>query len=106
MPPQGRLADNSNVGAYGHGCPACPHNCTGPAIMGSPNVKVNGLPALRVNDMGIHAACCGPNMWVAAAGSGTVFINGLAAHRKDDADTHCGGNGKLIVGSPDVITGG
>ena len=106
MPPQARLGDLSQIQADAHGCPGCPHPAVGPAIMGSPNVNVNGMPAVRVTDMGVHAACCGPNMWTAQAGSGTVNINGLKAHRKDDADTHCGGSGKMIQGSPDVITGG
>ena len=106
MPPQGRLMDNSQVPADAHACPACPHPATGPAIMGSPDVLVNNLPALRVGDMGVHAVCCGPNMWTAAAGSGTVMINGKPAHRQGDSDTHCGGSGQLIAGSPDVITGG
>ncbi len=56
--------------------------------------------------MGMHAACCGPNMWTASAGSGTVNINGKAAHRKDDAQQHCGGNGTMNTGSSDVIVGG
>ena len=106
MPPQGRVSDISTVPADVHGCPACPHPCMGPATKGSPNVKVNKLPALRVTDTGIHAACCGPNTWVAKAGSGTVFINSLKAHRLGDADQHCGGMGKLTAGSPNVITGG
>ena len=62
--------------------------------------------ALRQGDHGIHAACCGPNTWTAQAGSGTVKINGQGAHRLGDADTHCGGTGKLIEGSPNVIVGG
>ena len=80
--------------------------CVGPAINGSPNVYVNKRPALRVNDPGIHAACCGPNTWNAAMGSGTVHINNLPAHRQDDMTVHCGGVGKLIEGSGDVKTGG
>jgi len=59
-----------------------------------------------VGDPGIHAPCCGPNSWTATAGSGTVLINNMPAHRMGDQDTHCGGVGKLIEGSPDVITGG
>jgi uncharacterized Zn-binding protein involved in type VI secretion len=106
MPPQGRLGDKSFVPADAHGCVACPHPCTGPAIMGSPNVNVNSRPALRVGDPGIHMACCGPNTWKASAGSGTVFINNKAAHRLGDADQHCGGQGKLIEGSNNVIVGG
>jgi uncharacterized Zn-binding protein involved in type VI secretion len=106
MPGQCRLGDNSQIQADAHGCPACPHPAVGPAIMGSPNVNVNSRPAVRVDDIGIHAACCGPNMWTAQAGSGTVNINGKAAHRMNDADTHCGGTGKMIEGSSNVITGG
>jgi len=102
---QGRLGDISKADSDAHGCPACPHTVQGPAILGSPTVNVNGMPALRVTDMGVHMACCGPNMWTATQGSGTVFINGLAAHRKDDGDMHCGGQGKMIQGSPDVYTG-
>jgi len=106
MPPQARLGDKSNVPADAHGCPACPHPCVGPAIKGSPDVMVNGRPAVRVTDKGIHMACCGPNQWQAAAGSGTVMINNLAAHRLGDQDTHCGGTGQMIEGSNNVITGG
>ena len=106
MPPQSRVSDLSNVPADAHGCPACPHPCIGPAISGSPDVNVNSLPAFRVGDPGVHAACCGPNNWTAQAGSGTVNINGKKAHRAGDADTHCGGSGTMVNGSGDVITGG
>lgn len=106
MPAQGRVGDKSQCPADAHGCPACPHPCIGPAIAGSPNVNVNGLPAVREGDKGIHAACCGPNSWTAAAGSGTVFINSKPAHRMGDAVTHCGGSGHLIEGSNNVMVGG
>ena len=106
MPPQGRLGDKSEVPGDSHGCPGCAHACVGPAVEGSPDVNVNAMPALRVGDPGVHSACCGANTWVAAAGSGTVFINGKAAHRLNDQDTHCGGTGKMIEGSDNVITGG
>ncbi len=43
------------------------------------------MPALRVTDTGIHAACCGPNTWTAQAGSSTVFINGKPAARNGHA---------------------
>jgi uncharacterized Zn-binding protein involved in type VI secretion len=102
---QGRLGDLSRADSDAHGCPACPHTVTGPAIVGSPNVYVNSMPALRVDDMGVHAACCGPNMWRATRGSSVVFINGFAAHRKDDQDMHCGGPGQLTQGSPNVFVG-
>ncbi len=88
--------------ADAHGCPACPHPCIGPAIAGSPDVMVNNLPALRVGDPGMHAACCGPNTWTAQAGSGTVFINSIKAHRLGDKDTHCGGSGQMVDGSSNV----
>ncbi|HEY3806610.1 MAG TPA: PAAR domain-containing protein [Kofleriaceae bacterium] len=106
MPPQGRLGDKSQVPVDAHGCPACPHPALGPAIVGSPNVNCNSRPSLRVNDTGVHAACCGPNTWEAVAGSGTVFINGQAAHRLGDATKHCGGPGHLIEGSSNVMVGG
>jgi uncharacterized Zn-binding protein involved in type VI secretion len=106
MPPQSRLSDLGKVDSDAHGCPACPHPAVGPIITGSPNVLVNNLPAARVDDIGVHAACCGPNMYQCTKGSGTVLINDKGAHRKDDDQQHCGGQGKSIMGSPDVITGG
>ena len=106
MPPQARLGDKSNIPMDSHGCPACPHPAVGPAVQGSPNVMVNGRPAVRVGDKGVHAACCGPNMWTAAAGSSTVMINNMQAHRLGDKDTHCGGNGQMIEGSNNVMSGG
>jgi len=88
-----------------HGCPACPHPAIGPAITGSPVVTVNGRPALRVDDLGVHAACCGTNSWTATQGSLTVFIDGKGAHRMTDQNRHCGGMGQLIEGSQNVIVG-
>ena len=105
MPGQGRLGDKAQISADAHGCPGCPHPGIGPAIAGSPDVFVNGRPALRVDDVGIHAACCGGNMWKAQQGSATVFINGKAAYRLNDPSKHCGGQGQLIEGSSDVIVG-
>lgn len=105
MPAQGRLGDNSFAPADSHGCPACAHPVIGPAIQGSGDVFVNMLPALRVGDAGVHAACCGPNTWTAVKGSGTVIINYKAAHRLGDKDAHCGGDGKLVQGSPNVFVG-
>jgi uncharacterized Zn-binding protein involved in type VI secretion len=106
MPQQSRRGDNSRVPEDSHGNDCCPHDCIGPAESGSPDVKVNNRPALRVTDVGIHAKCCGENVWVAKAGSSTVLINGLKAHRKGDLDEHCGGPGFMVEGSEDVITGG
>ncbi len=107
MPPQCRLGDCSQAPVDAHGCPACPHpSPTGPAIMGSPTVFVNGMPAVRKDDIGVHAVCCGPNMWTAKMGSSSVKINGKPAHRVGDMDQHCGGVGQMIMGSPNVIVGG
>ena len=49
-------------------------------VTGSPDVFVNGHPAVRVGDK----TECGD---VAAQGSASVFINNLAAHRIGDATT-------------------
>jgi uncharacterized Zn-binding protein involved in type VI secretion len=106
MPGQCRLGDKSNVPADAHGCPACPHPAVGPAIIGSPNTNVNKRPAIRVDDTGVHMACCGPNTWTAMKGSATVFINNKPAHRMGDMDRHCGGIGQMIEGSTNVIVGG
>ena len=105
MPGAARLGDTAQISSDAHGCPGCPHPGTGPAIMGSPTVNINGKPAVRKTDMGMHAACCGPNMWTANAGSGTVKINDLAAFRQNDATQHCGGSGTQTDGSSDVIVG-
>jgi uncharacterized Zn-binding protein involved in type VI secretion len=102
----GRLGDRSQTPADSHGCPACPHAAIGPAVMGSPNVFVNGRPALRTGDEGIHVVCCGPNKWTAAGGTPRVWINGRPAFRMHDQAQHCGGMGYLIEGSPNVWFGG
>jgi len=101
-----RLGDKAQIQQDAHGCPGCPHPGVGPAIVGSANVMINGRPAVRVDDVGIHAICCGPNMWSAAQGSTTVLINGKPAVRNSDQTRHCGGQGKMIEGSDDVIIGG
>lgn len=106
MPPQSRVTDQAFNPADAHGCPACPHPVIGPGTSGSPNILVNGLSPLRIGDPGIHAACCGPNSWVVAAGSSSVTFNDIPAARLNDMTTHCGGVGSLKMGSPNVITGG
>ena len=105
LPAQGRLGDNANCPSDGHGNICCSHNVTGPATAGSPNVHVNGMPALRMGDPGVHSSCCGGNEWVAMGCSMTVHINGIGAHRLGDATQHCGGSGILIQGSMNVIVG-
>ncbi len=98
--------DKSQITACVHGCPICPHPAIGPAIIGSPDVMTNSMPSLRVGDKGMHAVCCNKNTWEATKGSGTVFINSKAAHRLGDDDQHCGGMGKLVEGSSNVVVGG
>jgi uncharacterized Zn-binding protein involved in type VI secretion len=67
---------------------------------------INGLPAARQDDLGFHAACCGPNIFNVKQGSSTVNVNGKPAARMGDPSKHCGGNGTLQGGSSDVIVGG
>lgn len=106
MPEVGRLGDVAVCQADAHGCPACPHNVTGPAVQGSPNVTVNSLPVVRQGDMGVHMVCCAGNTWTAQKGSSTVFVNGMPVMRKGDMVQHCGGAGKLNAGSANVNVGG
>ena len=105
VPQAGRLGDKAMVPVDAHWCLLCPHVCIGPAITGARTVFINYRPALRVTDKGIHAACCGPNLWTAIQGSATVIIASQPAHRLGDMNQHCGGIGRLIEGSSDVIIG-
>lgn len=105
MKPQGRVGDISETTSDTHAHPCCAHICTGPAICGSEDVLVNGLPALRINDTGIHSTCCGANVWQATEGATGVLINDQRAHREGDRTQHCGGAGRLITGSPNVLIG-
>lgn len=106
MPKASRISDEANCPSDSHGKICCPHNVTGPAINGSPNVNINGLKALRLNDPGTHSECCGSNTWNCTEGSSTVFINGLPAVRQGDKTTHCGGTGNMVSGSDNVSIGG
>lgn len=88
------------LGSY-HVCPkttgTVPH-VGGVAIMGSPDVFIGGMPAIRVGDTFI---CIGPPD-AAAEGSASVFINGKAAVRVGDGTRHSGkvvfGNGTVLIG--------
>lgn len=103
MKPAGRVGDIAFCPSDSHGCPGCAHPVQGPAIQGSPNVLINDLPALRVGDPGIHAACCGGNKWRAKEGASTVIVNNKRLFRQGDATKHCGGTGKLMMGSANVL---
>jgi uncharacterized Zn-binding protein involved in type VI secretion len=102
MPAAARLGDMAQVDADAHGCPACPHSAIGPITTGSPDVLVNGKPAARQGDLGMHAVCCGPNLFSIAKGSPTVYVNGKPFARMNDKTDHCGGSGPIKEGSPDV----
>lgn len=97
-----RLSDLALVAGDAHGCPVCPHICTGPIISASNDVFINSLGAARKDDPGIHAVCCGPNTFTINEGSDNVFVNGKPMARMGDQTKHCGGNGKIIIGSFNV----
>jgi uncharacterized Zn-binding protein involved in type VI secretion len=103
MPAAARLGDKAKVDQDAHGCPACPHPGVGPIVAASTNVLVNDRGAARLDDIGIHAACCGPNTFKIAKGSNTVYVNGKPFARMNDKTKHCGGSGPIIEGSPDVL---
>ena len=105
MPPACRIGDKAHCPRDSHGNTCCAHSVIGPAVSGSPDIIINGRPALRVGDRGRHSSCCGPNTWQAAAGSASVLCNGLPLARLGDATRHCGGTGKMVEASPDVDIG-
>jgi uncharacterized Zn-binding protein involved in type VI secretion len=92
--------------------------CTGhngwparPSTSGSPNVKINGIPAVRVSDSyathGKWVKKGDDKKWsehggALASGSGTVKINGKPAGRVGDS-VNCGS--KVAEGSPTVNFG-
>jgi len=90
-----RVSSRARCPADAHGCPACPHETIGPIISGSPTVMIRGLPAARVGDSGIHAACCGPNTFIIETGDSSVLIDGQPAARIGDRTKHCGGAGTI-----------
>ena len=105
MPGACRLGDKANCPLDSHGCTACAHNVTGPVVQGSSDTIINGQAAGRQGDMGIHGICCGPNKYAVKAGAPTVGINKKPAARMGDPTSHCGGSGRIISGSGDVIIG-
>ena len=80
-----------------HGCLSCPHVVQGPVTSGSSLVTVDGLPAARKGDPGVHCCCCGPNTFVIAEGDPKVLIDGKPAARIGDKTQHCGGVGALGI---------
>ena len=103
MPGAARLGDKAQTAADAHGCPSCPHPAIGPIVTGSPDVFINGKPAARKDDLGVHAVCCGPNNFTISLGSPTVYVNGRPLARAQDKTKHCGGTGPIVAGSIDVL---
>ena len=106
MPKVSRVNDKAMCPSDSHGKKCCSHGVIGPAVDGSPDVFVNNQPVLRLGDPGTHSSCCGPNTWKCAEGSSTVLVNNRPIVRMGDATSHCGGTGKMVEGSPNVIVGG
>ncbi len=86
-----------------------PEPTTGVLARGSPDVLINGMPAIRAG-LDMAAACSGfpfnhfpMPMPLVAEGSKTVFINGMPAGRLKD-QLICGAH--IKSGSPNVIIGG
>ncbi|MBL0194269.1 MAG: PAAR domain-containing protein [Myxococcales bacterium] len=96
-----RMGHLASAPADAHGCGACPHPAvTGPIVQGSPSVLIDGFPAARVGDYGVHAACCGANTFRVAAGNDHgVLIDGRPATTMGARTVHCGGTGKIIEGA-------
>ena len=104
MPGIARVGDRARCPEDSHGCPGCSHDVIGPAETGSPTVTIDGRPALRLGDRGIHASCCGQNEWQVADGCSTkVKIDGLPAAMLGSITQHCGGMGTIVEASGGVI---
>ncbi|MED5369460.1 MAG: hypothetical protein VX899_00475 [Myxococcota bacterium] len=99
MPNVSRVTDIAVNPADSHGKPCCPHPVAGPGIMGAATILVEGNKPLRIGDPGVHAACCGPNVWAVLTGSGTVYFENIAVARIGDITVHCGGVGALVTGA-------
>lgn len=82
------------------------HDCFPPRVSdsGSPNVFINGIPALRVGDHYVTHQCGhSSHDSVVAAGSSTVFVNGKPLARIADSIA-CGS--AVGQGSSNVFAGG
>ncbi len=94
-----KLGDLALCRADSHGSPADPLEVRGPIISGSPSVLIDGKPAARKGDRGIHAACAGPNTFEITGGDPGVLINGRPAAKIGSETKHCGGTGQIVRGS-------
>jgi uncharacterized Zn-binding protein involved in type VI secretion len=91
-----RVGSLAQCPADAHGCPACPHPVRGPLFEGVPDVQIDGKLVARVGDRGIHAACCGPNMFTVTTGDPEILISGRPVPRLRDGTRHCGGVGQIV----------
>ena len=84
----------------------CPHRRNGVFTGGSPNVFIEGKPAIREGDDGV-CNCVHSGTFKASEGSGSVFINGRAAVRiKDETTcTQCGEEGYVTTACQTVFVG-
>ena len=107
MPGATRLNDQvTAMDTHGRRRCWCRHYVTGQATSitrGSPNVFINDKPAARRGDQGRHQRCCGSNTFTHVEGSNNVFVNGKALVRRGDQTSHCGGSGRVVVSSDNVI---
>lgn len=86
--------------ADAHGGPAGAMPVIGPIQTGSPLVLLDGRPAARVGDVGVHASCDGPNTFRITEGDPQVLIDGRPAARIGSRTEHCGGWGTIISTRP------
>lgn len=85
--PAARLSDKNACPKTGHG--------VNPTVTGSPNVLINGLPALRVGD----SSACGDSV---TQGISNILVNGQPIAFLGSATAH---GGVIISGSGDVVVG-
>jgi uncharacterized Zn-binding protein involved in type VI secretion len=85
--------------ADGHGAPMDPTSAIGPITTGSNHVLINGHPAARVGDVGIHAVCSGPNTFKIVSSDSEVLIDGRRAAKIGSITQHCGGMGHIVEGA-------
>ena len=103
----------ARVGDIAVGIPHChsvhpwspvPHPITGPIQTGAATVYIENIQAARINDLGVHAACCGPNTYQIISGSGTCIIESSPAARVGDTTLHCAtSTGTIVSGSATVM---
>ena len=113
MPAAGRVTPQDFVLCNSHTCRkkiCChpPHTVQGPAVKGATKTFINGFPALRLQDPGVHdkSTCCGPNQWIAmkCMAQRKVFIEGKEVFCVGDISLHDGKDqGHLMKGSTNVM---